>query len=297
MRFVYGQQWSKVKMSRIGLVLSGGAAKCAYQVGILKALREYIAPTDLACVSAASGGTLNAYTYLTEQLSYAEEQWKTTIAGPESRFFGRLLRGNVLQKIVEGAAEKGRKIPCTFFTSLYNFSRNRLLYVDLQKIPDPNKHLRASVSIPVLANSVHIDNEKYFDGGVVDNIPVSPLLAKDLDYIICIYFDQCNYLFESKEFDDKVIKIIFSDKRIASDFLFFKTEMVEELIDSGYRDGKNIFSELFANGKDDVEYIRTWIGRYNEEHPIPKLRITADFVVANLNKVMRKLSKKHKVVE
>ena len=284
-------------MSRIGLVLSGGAAKCAYQVGILRALREYIAPADLTCVSAASGGTLNAYTYLTEQLDYAEEHWKYTVAGTNSKFFGSVLRGDVMQKIVEGAAEKARQIPCTFFTSLYNFTSNRLLYVDLNKIPEPKEHLRASVSLPILAKSVHINGEKYFDGGVIDNIPVSPLLTKDLDYIICIYFDQCNYLFESKEFDDKVIKIIFSDKRIASDFLFFKSETVEELIDSGYQDGQKIFSELFANGKDDVDYIRTWIGRYNEEHPLPKIRITADFVTTNLNKVMRKLSNKHKIVE
>ena len=46
-------------MGKIGLVLSGGMAKGAYQAGALCAINEYFSPTDFDYVSSASIGTLN----------------------------------------------------------------------------------------------------------------------------------------------------------------------------------------------------------------------------------------------
>ena len=46
-------------MKDIGLVLSGGMVKGAYQIGALKAISEYIQPKDFNCLSCSSIGTLN----------------------------------------------------------------------------------------------------------------------------------------------------------------------------------------------------------------------------------------------
>ena len=55
-------------MVKIGLVLSGGMAKGAYQIGALQAINEVFKPSDISYASAASVGAINTYLYLTEGL-------------------------------------------------------------------------------------------------------------------------------------------------------------------------------------------------------------------------------------
>ena len=47
----------------IGLVLSGGMAKGAYQVGALTAIKEIIPDGNIKYISASSVGALNSYAY------------------------------------------------------------------------------------------------------------------------------------------------------------------------------------------------------------------------------------------
>ena len=60
----------------IGLVLSGGMAKGAYQIGALKALNHFIPLEEIKYISCASIGVLNGYAYATESLDRAEKMWK-----------------------------------------------------------------------------------------------------------------------------------------------------------------------------------------------------------------------------
>ena len=61
----------------VGLVLSGGIAKGAYQVGMLKAFRECLPANFFSCISTSSIGAINGYAYLTDQLDRAEEKWRS----------------------------------------------------------------------------------------------------------------------------------------------------------------------------------------------------------------------------
>ncbi|MBR4852805.1 MAG: patatin-like phospholipase family protein, partial [Clostridia bacterium] len=60
----------------VGIVLAGGFAKGAYQVGALKAIREFVPMEDVKYISCASIGALNGYAYATQKLEKAEEMWK-----------------------------------------------------------------------------------------------------------------------------------------------------------------------------------------------------------------------------
>ena len=55
---------------RIGLVLAGGFAKGAYQLGALQALSEFIPRSEIRYMSTASIGTLNGYAFATDQLEF-----------------------------------------------------------------------------------------------------------------------------------------------------------------------------------------------------------------------------------
>ena len=56
-------------MKNIGLVLSGGMAKGAYQIGALQAIDEFFKPSDFSFISSASIGALNSYAYLTHNIN------------------------------------------------------------------------------------------------------------------------------------------------------------------------------------------------------------------------------------
>lgn len=54
-----------VKYMNIGLVLSGGMAKGAYQIGVLRAISEYIPISEIKYISCESIGVFNGYALLT----------------------------------------------------------------------------------------------------------------------------------------------------------------------------------------------------------------------------------------
>jgi NTE family protein len=65
---------------RVGLALSGGGAKGAYQVGVLKALLELGAQIDAiagASIGALNGAILASAPSIPEGLSRMEEVWLT----------------------------------------------------------------------------------------------------------------------------------------------------------------------------------------------------------------------------
>ena len=57
----------------IGLVLSGGMAKGAYQIGALKAILNFLPIDEIKYISCASVGTLNGYAFAVNKLEHAEK--------------------------------------------------------------------------------------------------------------------------------------------------------------------------------------------------------------------------------
>src|SRR6266404_2794406 len=61
---------------RIGLVLGGGGAKGAYQVGVYKALCEAgIDASAFGCIAGTSVGALNALLFAVKNVEDAEKMW------------------------------------------------------------------------------------------------------------------------------------------------------------------------------------------------------------------------------
>lgn len=63
------------KMSNVGLVLSGGGGKGAYQIGVWKALREYGIDNNITAVAGTSVGALNTVLFASGNLEMAEKIW------------------------------------------------------------------------------------------------------------------------------------------------------------------------------------------------------------------------------
>ncbi|MBR3934853.1 MAG: patatin-like phospholipase family protein [Clostridia bacterium] len=279
---------------KIGLVLSGGMAKGAYQIGALKAINNFIPTKDIQYISCSSVGVLNGYAYATDNLKHAENLWRK-VCNADTRFFvNQLLKSSLLQQCIESLFDEDKPLNSDFFCSLLDLNAKKLVYKNLynvssEKIPI---YLKASVAMPLYNKAVSIDGTTYFDGAMIDNIPIFPLLKYELDYILCVYFDDISYEFESPAVNNKVIRITFpSGSRLRQSVLFESNE-IQEMIKNGYDATMHILKSVFYKGYDSIDYIYDSIGYINRSSANTKSRITGDILVANLNKVMQKLTKR-----
>lgn len=165
-----------------------------------------------------------------------------------------------------------------------------MLAASNSKIPS---YLKASVAMPFYNRAVRVDDSLYFDGAMMDNIPVFPLLRHKLDCVICIYFDDTYYKFENAYFDNKIIKITFPCRKVIKPSLIFSQISIENMIESGYDRTIGILKFIFCNGYQDIESVYNAIECRNQSTS-RNLRITGDVLITNLNKITQKLSKRIK---
>ncbi len=169
---------------RIGVALSGGGARGFAHLGVIKALEEF--GLVIAEVSGTSAGSIAGAFYC---YGYKPDEIVEMIlsAGfyralrPAWSWTGLLnmegFRAVMLKYLPENSFER-LKTPLTIAaTDLLN---GRITYFESgELIP----RIIASSSIPALFNPVILDGRVYVDGGIIDNLPVRPLVGK-CDFII-----------------------------------------------------------------------------------------------------------------
>ncbi len=278
----------------IGLILSGGMAKGALQFGALCALSEFIPLEEIKYVSCASVGAINGYAYITNKLEQGKQIWGGLCSNGKKMGLTKFLRSDVLQQSIINLYDPDDSISSEFFCSLLELSTKSIVYKDLSKV-DKDKlplYLKASVALPVCNRSVQVDGSGYYDGAVVDNVPVFPLLDRETDYIICIYFDDVCYKFESTDFDNKVIKITFPNETSLKQSFVFRQDSIDNMLEVGYERAKNILKEYFSDGYDNLEQIYRNIDFINQNNKDGRLRLTGDVITTNFNKLTQKLTRR-----
>lgn len=162
---------------KIGLALSGGGARGVAHLGVLKALLEHgIEPTMISGVSAgAIAGSLYAAGY------QPDEVLEIIISTKMFRFLRPAMsRVGILKmertdelylKYLTGNSFEALKVP--LIVSATNLNRGETVYFDRGELIKP---IQASSCIPVLFEPVQINGNTYVDGGILNNLPVEPLL-------------------------------------------------------------------------------------------------------------------------
>jgi NTE family protein len=163
-------------MHKIGIALSGGGTRGIVHIGALKALEENgIHPTIISGTSAGSiVGVMYAHGYTpAEILKIAGERsllWMFSLRLPNRGF----VRHTFLRKMLN------RYIPEKEFGELH-----KPLYVAIANLNTGKVEIKhsgplhdvivASSSIPVLYEPVLLDQYWYSDGGLLMNLPISPI--------------------------------------------------------------------------------------------------------------------------
>ncbi len=277
---------------KYGIVLSGGMAKGALQVGALYAINEFIPKIDV--ISGCSVGILNGYAYATGKLDIAKKMWLELCDVNARIFVGDLLKSCLLQKDIMNLCSCSDTFTCDLLATLFDSASRSVVYKNLLSADKNNivDYVKASVSVPIYNRGTIIGNSCYYDGGILDNIPVNPLLEKELDVIICIYFDNICYTFENSEFDKKIIKITFPANNLVKESAVFEKSRIESMIDEGYETAKNILSFVLGNNSSGPEKIYSRIAFLNSLTKTKKTRITGDVFVTNLNRITKRLVQK-----
>ena len=250
--------------NKIGLVLGGGGAKGAYQVGVLKALKEYKLLKHVDCISATSIGALNSMKVLEKDIDGAIEIWQNVnkdMAMSKSSFATKLKTKSIFsrdgfkqlanEKIDLDKASKS-KIKCyvvaTPLTKKVKNAPTEFL-VNGKSKEDILNYLLASSALPFIFEPVVIDGIKYMDGYGVSNTPVETLKNKGCNIIFVVPLKQTSdaYIYS----DDNTLIIDFvsttNNEGMKDGTLDFVASRAIERMNNGYKVAKALLEKLIKD--------------------------------------------------
>ena len=266
-------------MDKLGIVLDGGGGKGAYQIGVWKYLKESKLYNSISAISGTSVGGLNSCLLALDEYNLAETIWTQKIQDKIlsididiKEICGKIALQFGIQNFVPGASI------ISFFTMLSTrgyFSRKGLIkiideYIDLNELSKMEfpiyatcvelplfetryfklngcdtetikKILLATSAIPIIFPKEEIEGKYYYDGGIKDNSPITPLYEEGCTDIIVIHLKADEILKDRREGVN--IYEICPQEDLGNFFkgtLDFSTEGAYRRIEQGYRDAKEI---------------------------------------------------------
>ena len=256
-------------MTKLGLVLSGGGAKGAYQIGAYRALRKLGKNPQI--VTGTSVGAINGLLIVQGDLYKAVKLWKNMTFSKiydEDSFekcdndsIRDIYKEYVKSFISEGGMDITRllemiddnynptklfKSPINYGLVTYNYSKNCPVMMTKQDMTKDNvkDYVIASASCYPAFKPYQIGDELYIDGGYYDNLPVNLAVEMGADEIIAI--DLRAVGFRRKTTYDVPTTVI-SPRNKVTNFLVFDKAKSREALRFGYNDVMKTFGKLDGN--------------------------------------------------
>jgi NTE family protein len=250
---------------RIGLALSGGAARGIAHVGVLRALEENGIPID--AIAGASAGALIGGCYATGlSIDKLEQMARTFRWRHTSRFsFSRLgLQSNVpmekfLRRHLPVTRFEDLKIPLAVMVTDLQKGES-IIYRDRGDLPFA---IRASCCVPALYMPARDAEGRYLiDGGIVKNLPISETrdLGADLVIAVDVNFEGATFLDHPRTALGVLTHVFVAVERIVSDqerdradlqitpktghIRWDQTRRSMELVELGYQAGSAAIGEV-----------------------------------------------------
>jgi NTE family protein len=252
----------KKRKKRIGLALGGGAVLGAAHVGVLRALKEHDIQIDFvtgtsigAFVAAfvAAGKTWEEIEAIAKELKWLD------ISGISLSQMGLLSNkkmGKLLKETLGDITFEKAEIPAAMIAANIVNGEKVIL-----KEGDMASAVMASTCIPGIFSPVEREGRLLVDGGVLENVPITPLqdfgadmiIAVDLishhhiqepDNIVEVLLNTFDFMISSasKVYTDNADILITPDLSGASRV---DTDQTPELIEIGYKAAKKILSAEF----------------------------------------------------
>lgn len=256
-----------------GLVLEGGGARGAYQIGAWKALKE--AGIQIKGVSGSSVGTLNGALICMGDLERAERIWKNIsytqvmdikeglMEGILKKDFTNLSRGEVIKEMFHSLLDGGfdvtplknliqanieekkiREGKIEFYFQVFSMTEKKELELDARKIAEEDMvdMILASAYFPAFKVE-EIHGNKLIDAGMFNNVPIDALLKRKYQNIIVIRIFGMGV--EKKvDIPDEVCIIEIAPRVDLGNILEFEKEKSMRNIKLGYFDAMRVLYNL-----------------------------------------------------
>ena len=280
-------------MPKIAIVLAGAASKGPYEIGCIRAIEEYFGIENIKYISSASVGALITQSYGMGKIEEFSTIWKGLDTKKHGRFFLTYSGNSEILGIISDMISDGAPLPFEHFVSVWNYTKHKVEYIPFHELEGERlqKYLSGAIAIPFFSDGTVVDGERILDGAFLDNIPVYPLLDKDIDYIFCVYFDNCKYFFENEEFDNKIIKLFDFPNEKMLELMAFKAEAFDGMVQYGYDYTKRTIEEIFTTDNKEEIYKTIYEREQNLEISY-KPRLTADILLNNINVMTKRYSKR-----
>ncbi|MCE9598270.1 MAG: patatin-like phospholipase family protein [Spirochaetia bacterium] len=182
-----------------GLILSGGGARGAYQVGVWKYLQELGWKPDLICgtsVGAVNSAAIGCGLNLEEMISlwktiergriYKLSLWRQLVHTLTRRGYAPLMDTEPFKNLLLEKLDisRLRRSEAEIIITAVNILKSQLKFFSHRVIDI--EHVMASSAIPILFPWQYIDGEPYWDGGIMANTPIQPALERGCKEILVV---------------------------------------------------------------------------------------------------------------
>ncbi len=247
------------------IVLSGGGSKGSYELGVWKALKKLHISYDIVTgtsIGALNGALMTQKSYLRAcyiwhklSLEYLFNQTPQSEKNVDvfKLFSDNFLKngGMELEKIEtiikkNISPQKFYKSNIDFGLITYNLSAKKAIQLTKKEIEKEKlvDYLMASATCFPAFQMKQIENEKYVDGGIYDNLPINLALEMGADELIVVDLKAPGI--KRKVKTDKPM-IIIKPKNTISFFLNFNAQQAKINKQLGYNDTMKAFQKLDGN--------------------------------------------------
>lgn len=263
----------------IGIVFAGGAAKGAYQAGFMKSFFKYIDRDDIKAVSSSSIGVLNGYAVAANKVDQMYNFWKYCHFDNLFELMKSIYFQGYAKRIVNLFVDKDDFVDIPLYGGITLFP---LLDYNVWKFegeynPEWRRFVRGAINFPPFMTPIHVFRKRLaFDGGLIDNIPVRPLMEKeDLDFILVLHFQSLYKVPEIYRHGKTVIlDLDVSYKNVFRKYMFdFSNRALNNMLSSGEAYGEEICGRLFKPGytldsiKEEIKLIYEEEAEYRLKYP------------------------------
>jgi len=269
---------------KIGLILSGGGGKGAYEVGVWRALNEFGIAQNISVISGTSVGALNAALFASQDVPTIEKVWNAIRAedilyvDDVEEIFKRIIRillplllsptkitiirSLLKELLLYGTfSRKGLTRIVNTYLNFHSMNDSGVhVYATCTQILPPKaeyfllnnvspekakKVLLASSAIPVVFGKEKIEKASYYDGGIFDNTPVRPVYNEGCKIIIVVLLNRVDYI-RTEDYPNSTFMIIYP--QLDPGGLIGGTlnfANVQEKIERGYKDAMRIIRPVY----------------------------------------------------
>jgi NTE family protein len=245
---------------KIGLALSGGGARGIAHLGALQALEEAgLRPHVISGVSSgAIIGALYAYGMKPEEIlnTFVKTNIFRYIRPAWSKFgFLNIEKLKAIYKLYL-PVKTFEELSCKLYISAADIQEGKTVYFSQG---DLIKAVLASSCMPVLFAPIEIDGRLMVDGGVINNLPVEPLIP-ECKFIIGVHVNPTNNQYQLKSIKSMIERTfhlsiaenvkdrvkycdLFIEPHALCEYSIFEMSKAKEIYKIGYESTKKIISE------------------------------------------------------